>query len=90
VTYSPQTRTTEEVFEQFSADKLFLIGAGCDPDFGLDSPPMVGNLLIVQVPHASNQGAMSVRFRPIDPFLLSSKNPEHVVSMVLDYIIIDR
>ncbi len=78
------------MFEQFSADKLFLIGAGCDPDFGLDSPPMVGNLLIVQVPHARNQRAMSVCFRPIDRFLLSSKNPEHVVSMVLDYKIIDR
>jgi DeoR/GlpR family transcriptional regulator of sugar metabolism len=28
-------RTTEEIFEQFAADKLFLSGAGCDPDFGV-------------------------------------------------------
>lgn len=28
-------RSTEELFEQFSADKLFLSGAGCDPDFGV-------------------------------------------------------
>ncbi len=28
-------RFTEEVFEQFSADKLFLSGAGCDLDFGV-------------------------------------------------------
>jgi DeoR family transcriptional regulator of aga operon len=28
-------RTTEDLFEQFSADKLFLSGAGCDPDFGV-------------------------------------------------------
>ncbi len=28
-------RTTEDMFEQFSADKLFLCGAGCDPDFGV-------------------------------------------------------
>ena len=28
-------RSTEEMFEQFSADKLFLSGAGCDPDFGV-------------------------------------------------------
>ena len=26
---------TEEMFEQFSADKLFLSGAGCDLDFGV-------------------------------------------------------
>jgi hypothetical protein len=50
---------------------------------------MVGNLLIVQVPHARNQRAMSVCFSPINRFLLSSKNPEYVVSMVLDYKIID-
>src|SRR6201996_7704854 len=28
-------RSTEDMFEQFSADKLFLSGAGCDPDFGV-------------------------------------------------------
>jgi DeoR/GlpR family transcriptional regulator of sugar metabolism len=28
-------RSTEDLFEQFSADKLFLSGAGCDPDFGV-------------------------------------------------------
>lgn len=28
-------RSTEDMFEQFSADKLFLGGAGCDPDFGV-------------------------------------------------------
>src|ERR1700761_2340942 len=28
-------RSTEEMFEQFSADKVFLSGAGCDPDFGV-------------------------------------------------------
>lgn len=28
-------RTTEDMFEQFSADRLFLSGAGCDPDFGV-------------------------------------------------------
>jgi DeoR/GlpR family transcriptional regulator of sugar metabolism len=28
-------RSTEEMFEQFAADKLFLSGAGCDPDFGV-------------------------------------------------------
>lgn len=28
-------RSAEEMFEQFSADKLFLSGAGCDPDFGV-------------------------------------------------------
>jgi DeoR family transcriptional regulator of aga operon len=28
-------RFTEEMFEQFSADKLFLSGAGCDLDFGV-------------------------------------------------------
>ena len=28
-------RFTEEMFDQFSADKLFLSGAGCDPEFGV-------------------------------------------------------
>ncbi len=28
-------RATEDMFEQFSADKLFLCGAGCDPAFGV-------------------------------------------------------
>jgi DeoR family transcriptional regulator of aga operon len=28
-------RATEDMLEQFSADKLFLCGAGCDPDFGV-------------------------------------------------------
>lgn len=28
-------RTTEDMLQQFSADKLFLGGAGCDPDFGV-------------------------------------------------------
>ena len=28
-------RSTEEMLEQFAADKLFLSGAGCDPDFGV-------------------------------------------------------
>jgi DeoR family transcriptional regulator of aga operon len=28
-------RFSEEMFAQFSADKLFLSGAGCDPDFGV-------------------------------------------------------
>jgi DeoR family transcriptional regulator of aga operon len=28
-------RFTEEMLDQFSADKLFLSGAGCDPDFGV-------------------------------------------------------
>ncbi len=31
-------RTTEEIFDQFAADKLFLSGAGCDPDFGVSGP----------------------------------------------------
>ncbi len=28
-------RSTEDMLEQFSADKLFLCGAGCDPEFGV-------------------------------------------------------
>ncbi len=33
-------RSAEEMFDQFSADKVFLSGAGCDPDFGVSG----GNL----------------------------------------------
>ena len=28
-------RSTEEMFDQFAADKVFLSAAGCDPDFGV-------------------------------------------------------
>ena len=31
-------RSSEDMFDQFSADKLFLSGAGCDPDFGVSGP----------------------------------------------------
>jgi hypothetical protein len=46
-------------------------------------------LLIIQVPDASNQGAVTLTFRPIDRFSLRFEGAEHVVRMVFDDIIVD-
>jgi hypothetical protein len=51
--------------------------------------PMVGVLLVIQVPDASDKGSVTIRFRPIDCFFLSIENAEYVVGMVFDHIILN-
>jgi len=50
---------------------------------------MVGILLIIQVPDASDKGSVTLRFRPIDRFFLSLESAELVICVVFDYIILN-
>jgi hypothetical protein len=50
---------------------------------------MVRNLLVIQVPDASDKGMVSIRLRPIDSCFLSCESAENVVRVVFDYIILN-
>jgi hypothetical protein len=50
---------------------------------------MVGVLLVIQVPDASDKRSVALRFRPIDCFFLSFESAEVVVRMIFDYIILN-
>ena len=50
---------------------------------------MVRDLLVIQVPHASNKGMVAIRLRPIDCFFLSFESAEHVVLICLDDIVVN-
>ena len=50
---------------------------------------MVRNLLVIEVPDASDQGMVTVRLRPLDCFFLSFESAEHVVHMVFNHIIVN-
>jgi hypothetical protein len=55
----------------------------------LSRPPMIGPLLIIQLPDASNEGRVPLTFGPIDRFLLRFEGAEYMVRMIFDYIIVD-
>lgn len=50
---------------------------------------MVRNLLVIQVPDASDKRMVIILLGPIDCFFLSFESAEHVVRVVFDYIIIN-
>jgi len=50
---------------------------------------MVRDLLVIQVPDASDKWSVMLRFRPIDCFFLSFESAKLVVRMVFDYIILN-
>ena len=50
---------------------------------------MVRNLLVIEVPDASDEGMVIILFRPIDGFFLSFESAEFMVRMVFDYIIMN-
>jgi hypothetical protein len=50
---------------------------------------MVRVLLVIQVPDASDKGSVTLRFRPINCFFLSSESAKLDVRMVFDYIILN-
>jgi hypothetical protein len=61
-----------------------------DPRGGaLSFPPVIGFLLVVQVPDASDVGCMTVLLRPLDRFVLRLTSGEDVVCMVLDNVVGD-
>jgi len=51
---------------------------------------VIGFLLVVQVPDASNVRGVTVLLRPLNGFLLRLARGEDVVRMVLDYVIGDE
>jgi hypothetical protein len=50
---------------------------------------MVRNLLVIQVPDASDKRMVIILLRPIDCFFLSFESAEDVVSMVFNHIIVN-
>jgi hypothetical protein len=50
---------------------------------------MVRDLLVIQVPDASDQGMVTILRRPIDCFFLGFESAEHLVRMGFDYIILN-
>jgi hypothetical protein len=56
----------------------------------LGRPPVVGPLLVIEVPDAGDKRGMALTFRPIDRFSLRFEGGEHVVRMVFHDIIVGR
>src|SRR5579864_1174622 len=50
---------------------------------------MVRNLLVIEVPDASDKGMVTILLRPIDCFFLSFESAQLVIRMVFDYIIVN-
>ena len=50
---------------------------------------MVRNLLVIEVPDASDKGTVTIRLRPIDCFFLSFESAKLMVRMVFYYIIVN-
>jgi hypothetical protein len=50
---------------------------------------VIGPLLIIQVPDASDKRGVTLIFCPIDRFSLRFEGAEHMVRMVFDDIIVD-
>jgi hypothetical protein len=50
---------------------------------------VVGLLLIIQVPDASDKRGVAVPLCPIDRFPLCPESAQHVVGMIFDHIIVD-
>src|SRR5258708_6636025 len=55
----------------------------------LSRPPMVRDLLVIEVPHSSDKGMVTIRLRPIDCFFLSFEGAEHVVLIGFNHIIVN-
>jgi hypothetical protein len=49
---------------------------------------MIRNLLVIEVPHASDKGMVTILLRPIDCFFLRFEGTEHVVVIGFDHIIV--
>jgi len=50
---------------------------------------VIGLLLIIQVPDASDKRVMAALFRPIDRFLLRFEGADHMARMVFNDIVVD-
>ena len=56
----------------------------------LAGAPVVGDFLVVQVPHAGDERGMVVLSRPIDRLLLCLESREHMVGVILEHEVLDR
>jgi hypothetical protein len=76
--------------QTIAGDKLY---PGCfdgeTAAHALSCAPVIGLLLVVQVPDASDVGCMAVLLRPFDCLALRLEGGKDVVRVVLDNIIID-
>jgi hypothetical protein len=64
--------------------------AALDPRVGaqtLSFPPVIGFLLVVQVPEASDVSRMTVLLRPLDRFMLRLTRGKDAVSVILNYVV---
>ena len=55
----------------------------------LGRPPVIGRLLIIQMPDTSHMRGVAVTFRPINCFSLRFKSGERVVRVVFHDIVVD-
>ena len=51
---------------------------------------MVGNLFIIEMPDARDQGVVSYGLGPTDRFVLTRESVKHMICMVFDDIIVNR
>jgi hypothetical protein len=51
--------------------------------------PVVGLVLLVQVPHPGDVGRVAFLFRPGDRFVLSLERREDAVGVILDDVVVD-
>jgi hypothetical protein len=51
---------------------------------------MIGLLLIIQVPDASDKRSVPLPFCPVNGFSLRIEDSEHMIRMIFDYIIVNR
>jgi hypothetical protein len=80
--------------------RFYIITIGClrgfcegrDRNVGqqaLSRPPMVRNLLVIEVPDASDKGMVTIRLRPIDSCSLSCESAEDMIRVVFDHVIVN-
>ena len=55
-----------------------------------DCAPMVGFLLVIQMPHSRDVGAVPISFCPVDCLRLCSADVENMILMVFNHIVRNR
>lgn len=53
----------------------------------LSGPPMIGDPLVAEVPHARNKRLMALFFCPVDRGVLGLCRVQHVIGVVLDHVV---
>jgi|ERR1035437_3593656 hypothetical protein len=58
--------------------------------YGLDRSPMIGPLLVIQVPDASNKRGVPFTFCPVNGSSLRRKGSENMIHVVFHDIVVNR